>query len=281
VGSSQISTLVARMAKRDKMARASGKSVALDHRKLWPMDSTSTDSIRQLNEEEISRLERALGKPIERNYLVYWIATAIRDLVKLSIPIVSPREYRDELKEIVRQGRRWIETVKQSRSVPLLPNVLEVEHVISSVATFSDAVASITESSDNSVGPGRPQTHLALEAFLGRLIGIAKRAKVRPSTPSRATVDPTDPRPGPPFYDFVIEALEIAADVIKSSGLSQTKIDAALAISTPSDQVLIKTIERVRGKIGDFREGSVGLVEWDLAKSSRRRRPKNPRNSSK
>ena len=143
------------------------------------MDSTSTDIIRQLNEEEISRLERALGKPVEREYLVHWVSTGIRDLVKLSTPIVSPRAYRDELKEIVQQGRKWVDTLKQSRSTQLLPNVLEVEQLISSLAMFSDAVESLAEQSEKSVGPGRPRTHLALEAFLDRLIGIAKRAKFR------------------------------------------------------------------------------------------------------
>jgi hypothetical protein len=244
------------------------------------MDSTSTYNTRQLTEEEISRLERALRKPIERDYLVRWISTAIRDLVKLSTPIVSPREYRDELREIVQQGRGWIATVKQSRSTPLLPNVLDVDHLISSLAMFSDAVETLAKQSEKSVGPGRPQTNLALDAFLDRLIGIAKRAKVRPSTPSRAMVGPRNPSPGPPFYEFVTEALEIAEDVIKSSRLSKTKIDAALAILKLSDQALIKVIERVRGKTSDYRKGSAGLVEWDLAEDAEPNRPKDSETSS-
>src|SRR5215472_14001557 len=221
------------------MARVLGKSGTLVIESSWPVNSTIMYNIRQLTDEEISRLERALGKPVERAYLVYWISTGIRDLVKLSTPIVSPREYRDELEEIVQQGRKWVETLKQSRSTSLLPNALEIEQLISSVATFSDAVESLAEQSDKSVGPGRAHTNLALEAFLDRLIGIAKRAKSRPSTPSRAMVRPLNPSPGPPFYEFVTEALEIAEDVIKSSRLSKTKIDAALAILKLSDQALI------------------------------------------
>jgi hypothetical protein len=139
------------------------------------MDSTNRYNTRQLTEEEISRLERALGRPVDRDYLVYWISTGIRELVKRSTPVVSPREYRDELEEIVQQGRRWIETVRQSRSTPLLP--LDVEQLISSVATFSDAVESLAKQSDNSVRPGRPQTNLALEAFLDRLIGDRQAGK--------------------------------------------------------------------------------------------------------
>jgi hypothetical protein len=233
------------------------------------MDSTSTNNIRPLTEKEISRLERALGKPIERDYLVYWISTGICDLVKLSTPIVSPREYRDELEEIVQQGRKWVETLMQSRSTSLLPNVLEVEQLISSVARFSDAVESLTKQSDNSVGPGRPQTHLALEAFLDRLIGIAKRAKVRPSTPSRAMVRPLNPSPGPPFYEFVTEALEIAEEVTKSSPLPQNQMDAALAVlRAPTDQALIKVLERLRGRASEYRDSTAGLVEWDLAEEA-------------
>src|SRR5215469_18397501 len=125
------------------MARVLGKSGTLVIESSWPMNSTNMYNIRQLTDEEISRLERALGKPVERAYLVYWISTGIRELVKLSTPIVSPREYRDELEEIVQQGRKWVETLKQSRSTSLLPNVLEIEQLISSVATFSDAVESL------------------------------------------------------------------------------------------------------------------------------------------
>jgi hypothetical protein len=212
------------------------------------MTSTGTYEIRGLSDDEIAQLERVLGKPVPRSYLSYWVREAIRDVVRLATPLIGPGEYRDELKQIAQQGRKWIDIVRQSRSTSLLPKVLEVEQLISSVATFSDAVGSLAYQADNSVGPGRPPTHLALEAFLDRLIGIAKRAKVRPSTPSRELVDPINPLPGPLFYQFVTQALEIAA-------------------------VLIKAIERVRGKIGDYREGAAGLLEGDLAEYSDTNRP--------
>jgi hypothetical protein len=245
------------------------------------MNSTIMYNIRQLTDEEIRRLERALGKPVERAYLVYWISTGIRDLVKLSTPIVSPREYRDELEEIVQQGRKWVETLKQSRSTSLLPNVLEIEQLISSVATFSDAVESLAEQSDKSVGPGRAHTNLALEAFLDRLIGIAKRVKVRPRTPSRAMVRPINPDPGPPFYEFVTEALDIAEEVTKSSPLAQNQMDAALAVlRAPTDQALIKVLERLRGRAGEYRDSTVGLVEWDLAEGAEPNRPEDSETSS-
>jgi len=227
------------------------------------MDSTSTYNTRQLTEEEISRLERALGKPIERDYLVRWISTAIRDVPMLATPLIGPTEYRDELRQIARQGRNWIETVRQSRSTPLLPKVLEVEQLISSITTFSDAVASFAEQAGKSIGPGAPQTHLALAAFLDRLIGIAKRANVLPSTPGRALRSQTAPREPPPFYNFVTEALEIAMDVIKSSSLPRSDMDRALDILNPSDSVLTKLLEQLRGRIGNYHEGGIGLVEED------------------
>jgi hypothetical protein len=113
-----------------------------------------------------------------------------------------------------------------------------------------------------------------LEALLDRLIGIAKRAKVLPSTPSRALLGPLDPGPVPPFYDFVSEALDIAMEVIRSSPLPHDQMDAALAtLSKVTDPSLVKALERLRGRIGDYREGTIGLLEWGTAEDDERNRP--------
>src|SRR5262249_3417903 len=96
-----------------------------------------------------------------------------------------------------------------------------------------------------------------------RLIGIAKRANVLPSTPGRALRSQTAPREPPPFFNFVTEALEIAMDVIKSSSLPQSDVDRALVILTPSDSVLTKLLEQLRGLIGNYHESGIGLVEED------------------
>jgi hypothetical protein len=110
-----------------------------------------------------------------------------------------------------------------------------------------------------------------LEAFLNPLIGIAKRANVLPSTPSRALLGASDSAPGSPFFSFVTEALDIAMDVIRSSPLPQDQIDAALAaLSNVTDQSLVKTLEGLRGRIGDYREGAAGLVEWHSAEEADR-----------
>ena len=226
---------------------------------------SNTQEMRPLTDNEIARLERALGSPIERNYLAYWVSRAIEAFIVL-MTLPPPRERRDDLKEIAEQGHKWIKTVEQSRSTPLLPAVLEVEQLTSSVRTFCDAVASLARQLDQAVGPGHPRTNVALVAFLDPLIGIAKRAKVLPSTPSRALLGASDAPPGPPFFGFVTEALDIAMDVIRSSPLPQDQMDAALAaLSNVTDQSLVKTLEGLRGRMGDYREGAAGLVEWHPA----------------
>jgi len=66
---------------------------------------------------------------------------------------------------------------------------------------------------------------------------------------------------------FVREAVAIAMEMIRSSKLPRDQIDAALAaLSKVTDQSLVKALERLRGRIGDYREGTIGLVEWDITK---------------
>jgi hypothetical protein len=225
------------------------------------LGSINTYEIRPLTEAEIVQLEETLGNPIERTYLVHWVCAAIRDVVKLST-LPSRREYRDELEEIARQGRGWVETVTQSRSASFLPKVLDVEGLTGSVRKLCESIESLASQLDSSVEPGHPRTHFALEAFLGRMIGVAKQAKVLPSTPGRGERSQTAPRPPPPFYNFVAESLEIAIEVIKSSPLPEAEKHAALSIlASVTDGALIKILERLRGQIRDYRESAGGLIE--------------------
>ena len=221
------------------------------------MEPAGAHEIRPLTETEIAQLEEALGKPVERAHLVHWVSAAIRDVVKLSTA-PSAREYRDELEEIAQQGRNWIQTVEGSRGAPLLPGV---EAVIGSVTNFCEALESLVARLDSSIRPGHPRTPFALEIFLDRLIGIAKRARVLTSTPSRALRSEIAPRLPPPFYNFVTESLEIAMEVIKSSPLPETEMQAALQILAVSDSSLSKILERLRGRIGDYHESAHGLIE--------------------
>jgi hypothetical protein len=224
------------------------------------MEPTNAPEIRPLTETEIAQLEEALGKPVERAYLVHWVSQAICDVVRLSAA-PAPREYRDELGEIAQQGRNWIATVEASRSTWPLPEVLGVGALIDSVTNFCEAIESLVTRLDGSIRPGHPRTPFALEAFLDRLIGIAKRASVLPSTRSRALRSETAPRLPPPFYNFVTESLEIAIEVIKSSPLPETEMRAALGILAVTDGSLSKILERLRGRIGDYRESAHGLIE--------------------
>ena len=178
----------------------------------------------------------------------------------------SPRERRDDLKEIAEQGQRWIAILERSRITRLLPVPLDVEQLVSSARTVCEVAGSLACQLDQAVGPGHPRTNVALDAFLERLIGIAKRAKVRPSTPGRALLSPSDSPPGPPFFRFATAALDIAMEVIRSSPLPQDEMDAALAaLSNVSDHSLVKALERLRGRVGDYRESATGLVEWEPA----------------
>jgi hypothetical protein len=140
---------------------------------------------------------------------------------------------------------------------------------------------SLAQQLDQAVGPGHPRTNVALEAFLDPLIGIAKRAKVLPSTPSRALLGPSDSPPGPPFFSFVTAALDIAMDVIRSSPLPRDQMDAALAaLSDVTDQSLVKALERLRGRVGDYHEGTIGLVEWGIAEDDDRDRAEHSESSA-
>ena len=234
---------------------------------------SNRQEMRPLTDNEIARLERALGSPIERNYLAYWVSRAIEAFIVL-MTIPPPGERRDDLKEIAAQGRNWMERVEQSRSARLLPPVVDVQQLMSLLRAFCHIAESLAQQLDQAVGPGHPRTNVALEAFLDRLIGIAKRAKVLPSTPSRALLSPIESVPGPPFFRFVSEVVEIAIEVIRTSPLPRDHVDKAVAaLSKVTDPSLVKVIEGLRGRIGDYREGTMGLIEWDIAEDDERHCP--------
>jgi hypothetical protein len=238
---------------------------------MAPYDS---NKIRPLTDDEVARLEKALGSPIERAYLAYWMVRAIEAyLVFMTVPL--PRERRDDLKAMADQGRKWINTVEQSPTARLLPTVIDLAHLMSSARTFCDLADSLARHLDQAVRPGHPRTTVALEAFLEPLIGIAKRANVLPSLPSRHALDPIHSPSGPPFFAFMNEALEVAMDVIRSSPPPGDRIDAALAaLSKVTDQSLVKILERLRGPIGEYREGTTGLIEWGIGEDDEQDGPR-------
>src|SRR5215467_10624489 len=111
------------------------------------MEPSTTNEIRPLNDDEIARLENALGQPIERSYVVKWVLRAIEAFVVI-VTLPPPGERRDDLKEIAKQGRKWIETVEQSRSARLLPAPLDVEQLMNSARTFCRVVESLARQLD-------------------------------------------------------------------------------------------------------------------------------------
>jgi hypothetical protein len=214
---------------------------------------------RALLESEIKELECALGKPIDRSYLVYWVTRAIGDCVRLSTP-PSPREARHELLKIAVEGRQWISRVRGFSAPFLLGDLNE----LTAIATlFCERADSAAERLKPLIKAGRPRIAFPLVGFLQNMIGIAKRAKVLPSTPGRAARKTADRANHTSFLAFVQTTLAISRGVIKSSPLSDQEKKAALAtLHLQSEEALIKILEDLRGRIGDYRETYRGLVEW-------------------
>jgi hypothetical protein len=67
----------------------------------------SRPAIRQLTEEETQTIERALGKHIDRAYLVHWVSESIRGVVQSS-SLPTARQLCDDLIQMRREGRQWI-----------------------------------------------------------------------------------------------------------------------------------------------------------------------------
>ena len=142
--------------------------------------------MRPLKDTEIVDLETALGKPINRHYLVYWVSRAIDDVARLLRASQPPRAARDELSKMAREGRAWIQRINEFSGAFLLRQYAELDGLTTTVAEFCGRVDSVIERLEPSVKAGHPRISIPLEAFLHNMIGIAKKAKVLPSTPSRA-----------------------------------------------------------------------------------------------
>jgi hypothetical protein len=229
-------------------------------------------AIRQLTEEEIQRLERALGKHIDRQYLVHWISYSINALVQVS-SFPSARQLRDDLKAMAREGRQWI------RHVAEYPNIFpprarsERDRLIEAAELFCQSVDLLVSQAGSSVKKGNTKTHRAFQAFLDNMIGIAKKARVTPSTPQRKRslkkrrikghiVQSAAKPPPPPFFQFISEAMTICVEVIHTSRLSNPQKSGALSILPKSEEALIKAIESRRGHVRAYKESTAGLVEW-------------------
>jgi hypothetical protein len=212
-----------------------------------------------LTDEDFETLERALGKTADRGWLVQRVSHIIREIVRIAIE-PKPQDRRPELQRLARQGRLWLRQVTTCHAdSKLLINTnfkqLEVE-----VNLFCDQIDAIRREYGGAVKAGPPRRRLLLQVFIGEMIGIAKLVKVLPSTPGRAIL-PT--RPPPAFFGFVKEALAISRKVVRTSSLTEAEKKSALSVfSVRGDEALVKQIELVRGRIGDYRDTPHGLSEW-------------------
>jgi hypothetical protein len=238
-----------------------------NHRQSEPVYPPRDSLVRPLTDEEIERLQRRLGKPVDRNFLVGWVSQSIHDVVRLSTQRVQPnaRECRDGLRKTAKEGRRWLKQVDTCPSISLLgPELDEFKQIIAGFCNQADLLAN-----KFTVKRGNPRTSFFVRVFIGRMVGIAKTASVYPRSESRASRSQTAPRRPPDFFYFVDEALAIAEDVIKSSDLTDDRKQAALSMLTVKSRgALSKLVEQARGKISDYREGPHGgLVTWPMTDS--------------
>jgi len=163
---------------------------------------------------------------------------------------------------VVRDGREWIQDINHCPCASLIGQKADLDELTAEVAQVCDRAELVAKEFRAAIKPGRHRAQFALEAFLDRMIGIAKSAKVLPSTPGRAPRSQTAPRQPPAFFNFVKAALAIARDVIRSSPLSHGKEEALSILRPQSDEALGKLLERLRGRTGNYRESERGLVEW-------------------
>ena len=240
-----------------KKHNKSSEPLAAGGELVWPKPITN---LRPLTDLEMQDLERALGKPVDREHLVHWISRSIGDVVRLSTRPTA-KERRNELMQLAREGRRWLEHINGSFGASFLRQSAHLDELTTSVAQFCDSIDSLGEHLRATMKAGRPRAAFALDAFLDRMIGIAKLAKVLPSTPTRALRTKRAP---PAFFNFVVEALAISRGVIKSSPLTDSQKAAALSIlRIQSKEALGKILERLRGRIADYRNSPHGLIEWN------------------
>jgi hypothetical protein len=218
-------------------------------------------TIRPLTETEIELLERSLGRPVDRNSLVHWVSQSIRDVVRLR-DLPTATQCRDALLLAARDGREWIQDINHCPCASLIGQKADLDELTAGVARICDRAEVVAKEFRAAIKPGRHRAPFALEAFLDRMIGIAKMAKVLPSTPGRAPRSQTAPRQPPVFFNFVKTALAIARDVIRTSPLPHGKQEALLVLQPQSEAALGKLLERLRGRTGNYRESERGLVEW-------------------
>jgi hypothetical protein len=228
--------------------------------------------IRPLTNTEITGLEKILGARANRKHLVYWLTQAVRDVVNLSL-LPPARKRRDDFRRIAREGRHWVRGFKMSPDLKILQAQARLEDVQTAVLEFCETVEALARELEPAVKRGT-RIPFALEAFIDRMIGIAKTAHVVPSVPRRVIRSQTAPRKPSIFFQFVKAALEVAREIVSSSDLPYPAQKAALeTLKKRSNYALMEILVGLRGRIGNYRDGPHGVTEWN----EWRPRPRSPR----
>src|SRR5215471_16861396 len=92
---------------------------------IWP---PQVAGLRPLKAEEIDCLAAALGKPVDRNYLVFWVSQSIANAVTLS-RLPSARTCRDELTRVAREGRQWLRRIEERPGQALLERGIKIDEL--------------------------------------------------------------------------------------------------------------------------------------------------------
>jgi hypothetical protein len=243
---------------------------------IWP---TLVPGLRRLTKNELEQLETALQKTVDRDHLEHWISTSISNAVKVS-NLPSAGEAREKLQKLASEGREWIDRVDSDPIKAFLTQKVLQENngLLAAVAEHRTriqelrvAMTRICEQADSAAVElgrfvkrgGQRSTSPALINFLQNMIGIAKWNGILPSTPQRAM---NSKRP-PAFFIFVEDALYIANAVIESSEIpKQNKSRALQSLQYASRDALIRILERMRGRIGDYRESRRGGLIKDTSR---------------
>lgn len=180
-----------------------------------------------------------------------------------SVSYLPPRELRDSLRDLEHCGRRLLRNIDEPKVARFLRVRIDLASFRTAAVQFCDDTAALIREVNAVVGPGRSPTSTVLEAFIDRMIGIAKRAKVLPKVPSRRANRKTAATP--PFFSFVRTALRIGRQVIQTSKLpDHVKVAAVARLQYQTRDALIEVVIRKRGKIRNYRPTPSGLVESDV-----------------
>ena len=163
-------------------------------------------TIRPLTEAEIELLERSLGRPVDRNSLVYWVSQSIRDVVRLR-DLPTARECRDALLVVVREGRGWIHDINHCPCASLIGQQAELDALTAGVARVCDRAEFVAKEFRAAIKPGRHRARFALEAFLDRMIGIAKSGQGTAQYTGSCSEEPDCASPTAGFFQLCEDSL--------------------------------------------------------------------------